>query len=298
MPDFSGISDSKHWRNISFLDKGWSADKKYRIHTDKGSKLIIRLADISLYEKKRSEYELMSLIYSLGIEMSQPVDFGVCDSARSVYILLSWLEGDSSEDKLPKLSAAKQRDLGISAGKILKNIHTVNAPEKQPDWEARMTTKIEMKRSQYHNCGFSVPNDKIMGRFIQSSLKYLRNRNQTLQHGDFHPGNLVLTPLGRLGVIDFNRMDYGDPWEEFVRVTTFTKGISIPFARGQIEGYFGGQPPELFFRLLALYSAIDAHFGIVWAIPFGHPEIDNSLARSKSVFEDYHGFDAFIPEWY
>ena len=41
-----------------------------------------------------------------------------------------------------------------------------------------------------------------------------------------------------LGLIDFSRMDYGDPWEEFMRVTTFSKSISSPFAIGQINGYF------------------------------------------------------------
>jgi aminoglycoside phosphotransferase (APT) family kinase protein len=298
LPEISNIPDSVHWRKIEFLDKGWSSDRKYRIETDDGRTLTLRLADISQYDRKKTEYERMSLIYNLGVNMSQPVDFGVCNNGDTVYILLSWVEGKSAEDTLPGLSKQAQRELGISVGKLLKRIHSIPAPEGQPPWETRMRRKVEMKISQYRDCGYTVPDDKKMMTFINDNRESLHNRPQSLQHGDFHPGNLVITPGGTLSLIDFNRMDFGDPWEEFVRVATFTKTISASFAVGQIDGYFGGAPPESFFRLLALYSAIDAHFGILWAVPFGQDEIERSLARSRSVFEDYHGFETYVPVWY
>jgi aminoglycoside phosphotransferase (APT) family kinase protein len=135
-------------------------------------------------------------------------------------------------------------------------------------------------------------------RFINDNVRYLKNRPQALQHGDFHPGNLILTPKKTIGVIDFNRTDYGDPWEEYVRLTTFSKSVSVSFARGQIAGYFDGEVPEMFFRLTALYSALDAHFAINWAIPFGQQEIEYTLRRSQEIFEDYRGFETCIPVWY
>ncbi len=295
---FSDISESRHWRRIEFLDKGWSADKKYSIETDDGRKLIIRLADISEYEKKKVEFNVIGMIHNLGLDISQPISFGTCAGGKMVYILLSWLEGESAERVLPKLDTQKQSDWGISAGIILKEIHSIKAPEGQPDWESRMIAKIQNKIMQYRRCGYTVPNEEKIMRFINDSLQYLKNRPQTLQHGDFHPGNLILTSRKTLGIIDFNRTDYGDPWEEFVRVPAFTKNISTPFALGQIKGYFNDSVPELFFQLLALYSAIDAHFGIIWAIPFGHAEIEQSLTRSKSINEDYRGFATYIPIWY
>jgi aminoglycoside phosphotransferase (APT) family kinase protein len=158
--------------------------------------------------------------------------------------------------------------------------------------------KIEYKIMCYQQCGYTVPNEKKLIRFINDNVQYLKNRPQTLQHGDFHPGNLILTSERTIGVIDFNRTDYGDPWEEYVRLSAFSKSVSVPFARGQIEGYFDGYVPEMFFRLMALYSAMDAHFAITWAIPFGHQEIEATLLRSQSTFEDYRGFETCIPAWY
>jgi aminoglycoside phosphotransferase (APT) family kinase protein len=295
--DFSGIPGSSGWRKIELVDKGWSTDKKFYIETADGMKLVVRLADSSQYEKKKTEYERMQAILRQGVEMSGLVDFGVCAHGKLVYILLTWIEGESAESALPKYDEREQRRWGFSAGQMLGKIHRVAAPDGHPDWETRMLRKVELKTSQYRDCGYVVPDDRRMMRFISEGLKYLRDRPQTLQHGDFHPGNLILTPQETLSLIDFNRTDFGDPWEEFVRVTAFTKDVSVPFALGQIDGYFGGPAPELFFRLLALYAAIDAHFGIIWAIPFGKDEIRRSLARSKAILEDYLGFETYVPVW-
>ena len=40
------------------------------------------------------------------------------------------------------------------------------------------------------------------------------------QHGDFHPGNLIYMENGEIGVIDFNRWEVGDPYEEFLGYAT------------------------------------------------------------------------------
>ncbi len=281
---FCDIPESKAWRKIEFLDKGWSADKKYLIQTDVDRKLVIRLADISQYRSKTAEYQAMLIIYKLGIEMSQPIDFGTCAGGQKVYTLVSWLEGQSADEALPLLSCEDQNTLGTAAGKILRKIHSISAPESRPDWENLILTKIKNKTTRYLSCGFSVPHEDKLKSFIKHNLRYLKSRPQTLQHGDFHPGNFILSSFKTLGVIDFNRTDYGDPWEEFVRVSEFTKDISADFAAAQIKGYFNNSVPELFFQLLALYSAINAYFSIIWAIPFGNAEIEKTLNRSKRIY--------------
>jgi len=100
---FGDIAESRHWQKVEFFDKGWSSDRKYYIETDDGRKLIIRLADISQYQRKVAEYEAIVEIHKLGLEMSRPIGFGTCASGTKVYILLSWIEGQSLEVALPLL---------------------------------------------------------------------------------------------------------------------------------------------------------------------------------------------------
>ena len=50
-------------------------------------------------------------------------------------------------------------------------------------------------------------------------------------------------------VIDFDRFDVGDPWEEFNRIVWSSSSISR-FASGMIDGYFDDKVPDLFGNFL------------------------------------------------
>ena len=100
-----------------------------------------------------------------------------------------------------------------------------------------------------------------------------------------------------MGIIDFNRLDYGDPWEEFNRIT-WDASLSGVFASGRINGYFNNDVPDLFFRLMALYIASNQLSSIHWAIPFGQEEVDIMLKRAGDVLNWYDHFQTYIPSWY
>ncbi len=50
---------------------------------------------------------------------------------------------------------------------------------------------------------------------------------------------MIIDPPASLTVIDFNRWDYGDPWEEFNRIVWCAQKSHL-FATGMVNGYFGG----------------------------------------------------------
>ena len=79
----------------------------------------------------------------------------------------------------------------------------------------------------------------------------LAGRPQTFQHGDYLIGNLMIGSDSSLYIIDFNRCDFGDPWEEFNRIVWCAQKAPV-FASGMVDGYFDGAVPADFWRLLAL----------------------------------------------
>ncbi|MDF2593573.1 MAG: aph, partial [Clostridia bacterium] len=133
--------------------------------------------------------------------------------------------------------------------------------------------------------------------YIEHNRSLLLNRPQSFQHGDYHVGNMIITPVGELGIIDFNRFDYGDPWEEFNRIT-WCVSISPAFASGYINGYFDDAVPDMFFRLMALYIAGNQLSSIPWAIPFGQEEVNTMLAQAQDVLKWYDDFETYVPNWY
>ncbi len=291
------IKEFREFAKIEPIHKGWSNDKKYYIETSDGEKLLLRVADISEYDKKKAEYEMMEKVAALGVPMSRPIRFGTCNEGKSVYLLLTWCDGEDAETALPWLTETEQYVLGVQSGEILKKIHSIPAPEEQAEWSGRFNRKTKIKIETYRNCGLRFDGDDKIIDYIENNRKWLEGRPQCYQHGDYHVGNMIISPENTLSIIDFNRPDFGDPWKEFNRIV-WSAAASPHFATGQLKGYFGGTPPNTFFRLLAFYIASNTLSSIYWAIPFGQKEVDTMMKQTQDVLNWYDGMENFVPSWY
>ncbi|MCM3341545.1 phosphotransferase family protein [Paenibacillus sp. MER TA 81-3] len=294
---FSEIPDACTWNIVEAVHKGWSKDKKYYIKAIDGRELLLRMADISQYENKKREFEAVRKLDHMDILMSRPIDFGICNNGQSVYSLFTWVEGEDAIQVIPALGAKEQYRLGVKAGEFLSKMHQIPAENNQSPWVEYYNGKINKYITNYKACGIHLKGaDKIIN-YIEQNRYLLENRPQSFQHGDYHVGNMIVTKSGELGIIDFNRCDYGDPWEEFNRIT-WCAGMSGIFASGRINGYFNNEVPDLFFRLMALYIAGNQLSAIHWAIPFGQEEVDIMLEGAGNVLNWYDEFQTYVPNWY
>ena len=210
------IKDYSTFTKIEPVNKGWSSDKKYYIEAADGRRLLLRVADIFEYDRKKTEFEMMKQVPALGVSMSQPVDFGICDNGTSVYSLLTWCDGEDAEVVLPRLTETEQYMLGVKSGEMLRKLHSIPAPKKQEEWSCRFNRKTSNKIEKYKACGMKFDgDDKIIG-YIENNRYLLSGRPQCYQHGDYHVGNMIISPDNTLSIIDFNRPYFGDPWEEYI----------------------------------------------------------------------------------
>ena len=107
----------------------------------------------------------------------------------------------------------------------------------------------------------------------------------------------MLDRNGKLYIIDFNRNDYGDPWEEFNRIIWCAQKSS-PFASGMVDGYFNGDVPANFWNLLALYISSNTLASVYWAISYGETEVNTMLNQAEEVLLWYDNMTNTIPTWY
>ena len=291
------IPQYKNFAKVRPINKGWSNDKKYYIETIHNERLLLRVSSRHEYDKKKAEYDTICTIAKQGIPMSVPIDFGICDKGASVYMLLTWIDGNDAQEVLPTLSYKEQYALGIEAGHFLKSIHSISAPSEQEEWETSFNRKIDRNIESYNNCGIKVKGGDIMLSYIEENRYLLRNRPQSLHHGDYHVGNMIVSDKGNLSIIDFNRFDYGDPWQEFNRIVWCAE-CSKYFATGRVDGYFDGKPPTEFWKLLALYISRNTLSSVPWAIPFGQVEIDTMIRQASQILEYYDGMTSLVPTWY
>lgn len=278
------------------VNKGWSTDKKYRLTGKNGEQFLLRLSDIERYEEKKREFSFVKLCEKTGIRMSAPVDFGVCEGGKSVYTLLTWVEGEDLEEVLPRLPEEEQYSLGRKAGEILKKIHSIPLPESERPSVTKKPKKLK-QLAAYEESSVRVPGDGPVIRFVRENIDAIWTEEPVYLHGDFHPGNLIFSS-GGIGVIDFNRWEIGDPYEEFYKLESFGREVSVPYAKGQIDAYFEGDIPDAFWKALAVYSAHASLYSIKWAERFGQPEIDGMVRRYHAAMEDFEGFTRTVPLWY
>lgn len=277
------------------ITKGWSGDKKYRVTTADGTKYLLRISPPEQYGRKKTEFEMMQRVAALGVPMCQPVKFGTCD--EGVYSLQGWIDGTDAEDVIPTMSETEQYAYGLEAGRILKTIHSIPAPARQEDWKTRFNRKIDRKIKMYNDCPVKYENGQAFIDYINANRHRLLDRPQVFQQVDYHIGNMIIEQNGKLHIIDFNRDDFGDPWEEFNRIVWCAQKVPL-FASGMVNGYFDSAVPDKFWRLPALYISSNILSSVPWAIPFGQGEIDTMLNQAKEVLSWYNDMKNPVPTWY
>lgn len=291
------IASSVDWVSVDSVSKGWSSDKKYLVKTKAGELLLLRLADIDQYDAKKKEYEIITRYSKTGIKMSMPVEFGTCNKGENVYMLLTWVEGKDLEEVLSGLPEKEQYLLGRKAGLILKKIHSIKVDEKDIPIETKKPKKL-LQLSKYEESQVRIADDEIAIKYVKDNIEQIWKKQPVYMHGDYHPGNLIYMNDGSIGVIDFNRWEAGDPYEEFYKLESFGVENSIPYCIGQIDAYFEDEIPQDFWVTLAVYVAHASLYSIKWAEKFGQEDIDRMVKRCKMAFDDYDNFKSVIPKWY
>lgn len=287
-----------NWKVINELKHGWSNDKKYYIETYNGDKLLLRISNSNKKDMKTREFHTLKKLNHLKLNCSKPLEYGISKCNKYVYILYSWINGDDLSSTLLTKPSKDQYLLGINAEKALFEIHkSLNIEDNNGTWSKRYNKKIDKKLLQYQECKTHFNGSEKVIEYIYNNRILLDNRPLSGHHGDFHIGNMLIDNKGKLGIVDFDRFDIGDPWEEFNRIT-WCADISSYFATGRIDGYFHNNVPDDFIKLLALYIGVNQLSSIPWAIPFGAEQIEVMLKQAMKVMSDFNDFTTYIPQWY
>ena len=277
------------------INKGWSGDRKYCITDEKGIRYLLRISNVKQYDAKHFEFDMAKRAFSLEIPMCEPIEFGICD--EGVYIIYGWIEGSDAEDIILTHTDTQQYVYGLEAGCILRKIHSLPAPENKEDWETRFNRKIDVKIRRYEECTIKYEKGQAFIDYISNNRHLLKNRPQVYQHGDYHIGNMMIDKNKKLNIIDFNRNDYGDPWEEFNRIVWCAQKSPL-FASGMVNGYFDSEVPLIFWKLLALYISSNILSSVYWAIPFGRDRVNIMLNQADEILTWYDNMKNPIPTWY
>lgn len=281
---------------IEPIHKGWSDDKKYYVETKDGERLLLRVSDISAYEKKRQEFDTMKKMEAAGIKMSLPIAFGVCENGKNVYQLLTWCNGKEAKEVLYSLSDSEQYAFGLKAADILKQMEAIDYKPASLEWAKDYQERVKRYIELYRKCGYIFKDDDVVISYLQTQQYCIGERPIALMHEDFQTDNMIISPDGNLYIIDFQMCGVADPYLVITGVGVSAM-YSIPFAMGQIDGYFGKSVPEDFWGKYNYYMLAEMLYAFTVRVSMEEAReealhmFDDEVERIKH--NDYHS-----PAWY
>jgi len=276
------------------LNKGWSHDEKFIVKEGQDT-VLLRVLDASKLSRKIKEMDYLSDLDLGECAFSTPLSVELVND--KVHYVTSYLQGVDLEEVITDLSESEQIRLGLQAGCLLKQIHSQIRVKEDHSWAKEYSAKIDRKIQSYRACGLRFDHDDALIEKVSSLKTFLEDRPVTFQHGDYHSGNFLLCENGNLGILDFDRWDIGDPWEEFNRIV-WCREKSPLFASAMIQGYFDFDVPKTFFPLMFLYVATNAIGSIVWAQGYSDDEVSVMLHLIKRLDEDTDHFTLIVPCWF
>lgn len=276
--------------------KGWSGDKKYYIETEDGAHFLLRVSDISEYEEKQHEFDIMKKMSAIGIKMSQPISFGICENGKSVYQLLSWCDGIEAKEALYKLSNDEQYAFGQKAAKILKQMETIDYKPASWEWAESYQKRVEHYIELYRKCGYTFDGDELIISYLQTGLCCIGERPTALMHNDFQTDNMVISPDGELYIIDFQMCGVADPYHVMTGAGVSAM-YSVPFAMGQIDEYFGKAVPTDFWEKYNHYMLAEMLYAFTVGVNM-EEEREETLHMFDDEVERIKNNGSIIPTWY
>ncbi|MGI6759197.1 MAG: phosphotransferase [Bacilli bacterium] len=279
------------------ITSGWSNDLKYEVVINK-ERYLLRLSNASDYSQKEETFLQIQRLNKLSPHFQKALHIGITNDKRFCYEIFSYEEGVLASDYIKSFSPERQYQLGYRAGELLRLMHQLK-PTKKINSYTKIKTKLARKEEDYQYAGYKLPYYELMLGYIKSYLKENNKFETSFCHGDYHLGNMIISPESELKIIDFNRAAYEDPDNDFNRMLVWSRKLSTEFVKGQIDGYFNGQVvPDTFWRKILFYVTIDMAYGIIWAQKFGDEEINILLENNEMLLKDYNFYQDIIPQWY
>lgn len=285
----------KNFKRITEINKGFSSDKKYIVD----ELYLVRIFSKHEETRRKIEFTCIQELASYSSYVPKAFEFGCIPDLDSCYMVLEYLPGDDAESVLPQLTDEEQYAAGLLSGSELKKLHKFTAPLEIPSWYEVKKQKSDKYLEKLKGIPVAEDIKSLLEKYIKKNEHLMEGRPNTFLHDDFHPTNLVINKKSFSGIIDFQRMDWGDPLHDLTKLGFFSKRISVPFTRGVVDGYRqGGALTNSFWELYSLYSAMHIVSALVWGMQMGQDQYDVLLKYSLDVLDDHVHFKRQMPKWY
>lgn len=279
--------------SYELIEDGFSSDIKWCVDQT----YLLRISPNGSYEQLEKQASITNAVHEIDARI--PYVYEVGNYKEAVYTILDYIKGENGETALPLLNNQIQYQIGQQVGQTLKNMHSIPTPDNYPSWEEHWANRVRRLAPRFKEIADQDERLQRVLPFIQSNLQLLEGRPSYVQHYDFHPGNIIIEGNQFTGLIDMQKIRYGDPVNEFYKMEYFNVPVSVHYCRGVFDSYHGNQPiPNSFWALHRLYAAIHVISAEVWANEVALNQQEKFKKYTLFTLDQFDGFELLIPKWY
>jgi aminoglycoside phosphotransferase (APT) family kinase protein len=239
---------------ITFSDHGWTS----RVYLVNRGEFVFKFPR---FEKTKEEYALEVLAYMVARDVGGVLIPEVrWEHPNRNYLGYRGIIGRPVDTVIPTLTASEKRSIGSRLGTFLKKFHErtiAGAPLISPDRELsdyRHKLELGLPQMEEH---FSEPEIDQIRRFVteeypqkMSELGFRRG----LCHGDLGYWNMIYSPQGEIGLVDFGDVAYCDTSKDFA-------GMDDPdMLDAALEAYAGDVSREKIGLRMKVHPILDLPF--------------------------------------
>lgn len=275
------------------IDEGYSEDEKWCVD----GIYLLRFSPQTDIKKLEMQAELINAVHAIDSHIPFVHNIGVFND--KAYMILDYIDGENGETALPSKSETTQYEIGLQVGKTLKNMHSISAPVGYPSWDETWGNRIARQAPLFEEIVRKNPKYKCILPFIKENLHLLKNRPSSIQHYDFHPGNILIDENRFSGLIDMQKIRYADPFNEFYKMEYFNVQTSKAYSCGVVDGYHNMEEiPFSFWELHRLYAAMHIVSAEVWGHEIAIKQLEKFQGYTRFTLDQFDNFTLDVPKWY
>ena len=287
------ISFLENCTSFTLIDEGFSNDEKWCVDNT----YLLRISPNADIVKLRKQAELTNAVNAIDSHIPYAHEVGTFNGKS--FVILDYIKGKDGNNLLPSLSEVAQYRIGQQVGQTLKRMHSIPASPEYPIWEDRWKQRVEVHSKKFEKIALTNGRYEKVLPFINKHLYLLKDRPSCIQHYDFHPGNILIHEDNFTGLIDMQKITYGDPINEFYKMEYFNVPISRTYSCGVFDGYHDNKPiPKEFWELHRLYAAMHIMAAEVYGAEFALNQREKFQQFTRFTLNQFDDFTVLIPKWY
>ncbi len=198
---------------LRFLARGWESEI-YLQEFENGEALVLRIypaADAQV--KSAREHHALELLHQAGYPVPEvfalELDASILDRP---FVLMEYIPGEQMWPLIDREQEQVGQTLLGQFSRLLADLHqldwrqfTPERPADPADWLLRWLAGNRGELEYFHLDGFLPVLDWLTARAVDITLQ-----PPAPVHWDFHPGNVLISPAGRLVVVDWTQFTVSD----------------------------------------------------------------------------------------